>query len=149
MDGDHVTGEPSEEPQEISLAAVFINAFPQYLVMGMTYDEYWCKPAWLARAYRDAWEVKQKNDEVGRWRQGAYIYDALLKVSPILRAFGKGKVEPGKYPEEPYPISDKESKQREEAQQTDSMKRMFEQLTLESAANKAKQQREAKTDGDD
>lgn len=146
MDGD-LNREPSEQTQDISLTAIFKKAFPQYLVMGMTYDEYWNKPVWLARAYREAWKTIQKNEETARWRQGAYIYDALLKVAPILRPFTKGAVEPGRYPEEPFPISDKEAREREEARQSESIKRMLEQMTLESAMAANNQQREANKDG--
>ena len=142
MDGDLV-GQPSEPQEEISLTAIFINAFPQYLVMGMTYDEYWNKPVWLTRVYREAWEIKLRNEEAGRHRQGAYFYDALIKVSPMLRPFSKGKVEPGKYMEQPIPVSDKEMKEREANERAENMKRALEKIKLESAINKAKEQREA------
>ena len=43
-----------------------------------------------------------------------YIYDALLRVAPILRAFAKKGTKPEPYPEEPYPLSVQEIREREE-----------------------------------
>lgn len=48
------------------------------------------------------------------WLQGLYIYDAILDVAPALRAMGAKQ--PEKYPNEPYPITDKEIELRKEKQ---------------------------------
>lgn len=89
--------------------------FPSYMAMGMTYDEFWHGPAWLAQAYRQATEEKRRQEEWSRWRQAAYFYHALLDVAPVMRAsFSKQKVEPGKYPEEPWPITEREAQARED-----------------------------------
>lgn len=48
------------------------------------------------------------------WLQGLYIYDAILDVAPALRAMGAKP--PEKYPDEPYPITDKEIELRKEKQ---------------------------------
>lgn len=83
------------------------------MAMGMTYDEFWRDHAILVKYYREAYELKRKTEEWARWRQAAYIYDSLLRVAPVFRAFTKGHVEPGKFPEEPWPITEKEAKERE------------------------------------
>ena len=83
------------------------------------------------------------------WWQGGYIYEALLKVAPVMRAaFGKGKVEPGKYSEEPYPLTNREAEERKAAQQQQKMERMLEVFKRESAENLQKRELEAKKDGD-
>lgn len=115
MDGDPVDGEPSEPQEPITITEFFIRMFPRYKMMGMTYEEYWRGPAWLARAYREAWEQQEHYKEWERWRQGMYIYDTLLRVAPLLRAFSNGKVDAGEYPNEPYPLTEKEAKSRQEA----------------------------------
>lgn len=154
MDGDSVTEEPSQ-PQNTSLTKLFIDAFPQYLVMGMTYDEYWHQTPSLARAYRKAYEIKIRNDEWSRWRQGAYIYDALLKVSPVMRAaLSNNKVEPGKYPDEPWPLTEKEFMEQQERERQSRFMKMLSSMNAESSRNKilAKQEskrEEVKTDADD
>ena len=43
----------------------------------MTYDEYWNQDPWLAKDYRDAWELKQKNENYLAWLQGLYNYKAF------------------------------------------------------------------------
>lgn len=43
----------------------------------MTYDEYWNQDVWLAKDYREAWELKQKNDNYLAWLQGLYNYKAF------------------------------------------------------------------------
>lgn len=43
----------------------------------MTYDEYWNQDPWLAKDYRDAWELKQKVENYNAWLQGLYNYKAF------------------------------------------------------------------------
>lgn len=143
MDGDPVEGEPSEEQK--TLAELFDDAFPYYLAMGMSYEEYWRDNPSLVRAYRKAWEIKKRNDEFNRWRQGMYFYDALLRVSPVLRAFGKGEVKPEKYPDMPYPLTEKEAREQEELRERENFFKLKERLEAESERNrKARLEKEKK-----
>ncbi len=120
----------------ISLAEMFEQICPAYIAMGMTHYEFWHSNTKAHRAYRLAWEQKKAYRNWEMWWQGGYIYEALLKVAPVMRAaFGKGRVEPGKYSEEPYPLSAKEAEERREAQHRQKMERMFEIFKRESAEN--------------
>ena len=110
MDGDDLESEPSE----ITLSEFFIKMFPVYMAMGMSYDEYWNGPCWLARAYREAHQMKQRHEEWARWRQAAYIFNALLCVSPMMKPFVKD-AKPGKFPDEPWPLTQKEADERQQA----------------------------------
>ena len=117
-----------------------MKVFPSYIVMGMTYQQFWHGQAWLAKAYRDAYEMQQKNAEWDRWRQGAYFYDALLRVAPVMRAsFSKTKVEPGKYPDEPWPLTAKEAQEREEAKRRRTFEQMLAKMNAESERNAKKE----------
>lgn len=121
--------------------AIFRELWPQYLMMGMSHAEYWLGEASLARDYREAFEMRQKREEWARWRQGAYFYDALLKVAPVMRAaFGSGKVEPGKYPNEPWPLTEKEAKEMEERNRIKRLKGMLEAFKREGAENAKKRE---------
>ena len=113
MDGDPVTGEPSQDHKEpVSLTETFIKLCPQYMAMGMTYDEFWNCNTKVHKAVREAYELRMKREEWGRWRQAMYIYDTLLRVSPVFQAaFSKRKVEPGKFPDEPWPLTEKEKRE--------------------------------------
>ncbi|WP_407453567.1 hypothetical protein [Methanobrevibacter sp.] len=78
----------------------------------MSYEEYWNERPELVKAYRKAHEINlnRKNEEL--WMQGAYIRDAV--ASTVGSMFSKTPI---KYPEEPYPITQRqvESKREREA----------------------------------
>lgn len=114
--------------------------------IGMTYDEFWHGEPSMVRAYRKAWEIKKHNEEYDRWRLGYYVYTSLLCVAPVLRAFTKGDVKPGNYPNQPFPLTEKEAQEREEQEHTERMKRMLAQLTKESDERK---KQEVSINGDD
>ena len=59
-------------------------------------------------AYRKAAEIRNQRKNQELWLQGMYIYEALCDVAPVMRAFVKKGTKPGKYPEEPYPLTAKE-----------------------------------------
>ena len=139
MDGQPVKGEPSEN---ISISRLFIDMFPQYLAMGMTYDEYWRGPAWLVKAYREAKSIRMHDEEWSRWRQGAYIYEALLCVAPALRALSNGKV--GEYSDEPWPLTEEEARECEERREIENYERALAKRRKESA-EAIKRMKEAKT----
>lgn len=143
-------GDPVGEPPTVSTyAEMFTKLCPEYMALGMSYDDYWHKPTYVHKAYRKAHEIRMRNEEWARWRQGAYIYDALLRVAPVLRAFGKGNVEPGKYPDEPWPLTEEEAKEQEQRRDFENTKRFIAQLEAESEAAKRKQAGKGATeDGD-
>lgn len=155
-------GEPVDEPSERKsngggaesstrkpFTEAFMDVFPQYLAMGMTYDEFWHGHPSLVQSYRRAWVLKREQRNWELWMQGAYIYDALLRVAPVMRAaFGKGRVEPGKYPEQPYPLSEKEARDREEAKRKAAFERALARMIKEAENNKLNAVG-VKEDGDD
>lgn len=46
----------------------------------MSADEYWNQDPWLAKDYRDAWELKQQNENYLAWLQGLYNFKAFGTV---------------------------------------------------------------------
>lgn len=144
MDGDLLSEEPdsTEKQKEApkSFTEVFMTLCPQYMAMGMSYDEFWHSNTMRHRAYREAWKLKREQQNWALWWQGYYFYDALVKVAPVMRAaLGKSRVEPGKYPEEPYPLSQKEVEERQEKRREQNLRRMLSTLEAESAMNKKKE----------
>lgn len=87
---------------------IFYNNFPYYLSIGMSDEQYWDKDPMLVKYYRKAEKLKNRKLNQQAWLQGAYIYDSLIRVAPLLHAFAKKDIKPIPYAEEPYPI-DKES----------------------------------------
>ena len=80
------------------------------MAMGMSYELYWYGEPEAASMYRKAHRLKQDMANEMAWIQGAYIYDALCAVSPIIRAFSKAK-KPEPYHEHPYGWKDPKTPQ--------------------------------------
>ena len=121
-----VSGELSvaegEQSPSYTYTEQFNKAFPYYLSIGMTPDQYWDGDPTLAKYYRQADEIRleRKNQEL--WLQGMYVYEAILDVAPVLHAFAKKGTKPRPYSEQPYAITDKMRREEEEAKE----KRNFE-----------------------
>lgn len=145
MGGVDVAEAPPAEKRWTTLTQLFKEAFPKYLAMGMTYKEFWRMSPSLVRDYREAYDIRFHAEEWARWRQGAYIYEALLKVAPVMRAaLGKGTVTPGEYVTEPWPLTEKEAREREEAKQMEAFRRMLADM---QATSKRELERRAKEKG--
>lgn len=117
--------------------------FPLYMAMGMSYEEYWQGPAWLAKAYRDAFEIKRKQEEWARWRQGAYVFNAILCAAPVIKPFVKD-AKPGNYPEEPWPLTEEEAREQQERAQRNAYQKMKEKLFSEAKAERERRKEAAK-----
>lgn len=102
--GDELLTE-GDPPSFKSYTEQFNEAFPYYLHMGMTAHQYWEEDATLVKAYRKAYELKQSQENYSAWLQGAYVYDALCAVSPVLHAFAKKGAKPIPYLKEPYNLN--------------------------------------------
>lgn len=93
----------------------FEELFPYYLSLGMTEEQYWDRDCRLVIAYRKAAELRTSRKNQEMWLQGAYIYEALTRVSPLLHAFAKKGTKPAPYLAEPFAITEKQAEyQREE-----------------------------------
>lgn len=95
-------------PSQKTYTDIFYEVVPNYLVYGMTWEQFWYDDPLIAKAYREAYELKQKQENYSAWLQGAYIYDALCAVSPVMRAFAKGGTRPAPYVKKPYGMDDAE-----------------------------------------
>lgn len=102
---------------------IFYEQFPMYLAIGMTEEQYWDKDCDLVNYYRKADEIRRIRQNQNLWLQGAYIYDAIIRIAPALQAFPnkKSKVKP--YIEEPFPITEQMQKDEiEKREKTKSQK---------------------------
>ena len=93
----------------------FRKLFPQYLAIGMTEEQYWDRDCELVKAFREADNIRKERMNQELWLQGMYFYEALCDVAPIIRAFAKKGTKPHKYPSEPYALTSKEQKEKQEA----------------------------------
>jgi len=91
---------------------MFWEQFPYYLSIGMTETQYWDGDCALTKYYRKADALKRKSINQQAWLQGLYVYDAILRASPVLNAFAKKGTKPRPYVEEAYPIDEVEVKEQ-------------------------------------
>ena len=95
-----------------SYTETFNECFPLYLSIGMTEEQYWDRDNQLVKAYRKAEEIRANRKNQEMWLQGAYMYEALWRVSPILHSFAKKGTKPVPYVNEPFALSKKQVEQR-------------------------------------
>lgn len=101
-----VGGEGSNTQTPDSCRNIFDKTFPMYLAMGMTYDEFYNKDHTLTISYRRAFEFQREQVNQDLWLQGAYVYEAISRIAPLLIPFNKHpKAEP--YLDKPYPLFNK------------------------------------------
>lgn len=75
--------------------------------MGMTPDQYWKGNPWLAKAYREAFELKREIERQDRFTEGTYTY---IAVSTALANAFREKGKPAyKFPTKPIdePVKEK------------------------------------------
>lgn len=83
----------------------------------MTYEQFWEQDCELVRFYRKAAKIKQDLRNQDAWLQGAYIYEALVDVAPIYRAYAKKGTKPTPYRDEPFDLSAKSENKKKDAVQ--------------------------------
>ena len=113
MGSELVDGDLPEERKRMSMSEIFWEAYPAYLTMGMSSDEYWNGDARACRAYRKKREEEMRLEDERLWRQGAYVYQALIAVAPYFNS-----IKPQKPEEYIQPFSYmQEERKRKEAEQ--------------------------------
>ncbi len=111
MKSDGEGGGGSAPAPHLRSSETFWQKFPYYLSIGMTEDQYWNGDCALPKYYREAEKLRRERFNQEAWLQGMYIYDSMLRVAPVLRAFVKKGTKPKPYVEEPYSISPKTEKE--------------------------------------
>ena len=108
MEGNKV-GVPSARK---TYTEVFIEAFPYYLSIGMTYEQYWYGEPWLVKAFQEAEEMRIDRMNYEKWLQGLYVYQGIGALTPILNPFSKKK-KADEYPKEPLLITERARNRKE------------------------------------
>ena len=68
------------EDETVSIKAIFDEAFPYYLAIGMTYELYWDGEPTLVIPYRKADILRQKRANNDAWLQGVYFQMAVAST---------------------------------------------------------------------
>ena len=73
------------------------------MAMGMSYQDYWYGEPNMVKSYRDAYKIKQDEDNLMAWLQGMYNYVAL--GTALGNSFSNQKQD---YPNKPFDLHKKE-----------------------------------------
>lgn len=122
---------------------------PDYMAMGMTWDEYWHGDSEMPIYFRRANEMRERQQNYTLWMQGVYIYHALLDASPVFHSLAKNP-KPFPYLNEPLPLNKKEREEKEKRQEEEQDKKN--QATVRAWAErvnrlKAEKQKGVQSDG--
>lgn len=93
----------------------------------MTASEYWDGDVWLAPAYRRKRELERQEKNFFCWLTGQYVYTAIGHMSPALNALAKDH-KPIPYLDSPFPLTQEEAEQAEEARMKKNMERCNQML---------------------
>jgi len=101
------------QQENLTSSELFHRVFPEYLAMGMTYEQFWKQDCSLVIAYRKAYRIKQENANQMAWLQGLYIYRAI-HGAPVAIGFAKGNATPQGYFDRPIDFAPKREKTAQE-----------------------------------
>lgn len=112
----------------------------------MTPEQYWDDDYTLVIAYREAWKLRQRDQNYWLWLQGLYTHEAFDTV--LSNAFAKKGTPPVKYLKEPIALTEAEIKERKERDE----RLAYESMLAEAKAWRARHnginsKKEVSTDG--
>lgn len=110
-----------------SFTSIFESVCPEYMAMGMSYDEFWNGEPKIAKYYREAEIRKIEKQNQMLWVQGIYFAKAIESTICVQLSGKKGGNKP-KYPTEPLPITDRMQKAIEEKKQQEEFEKLKAQL---------------------
>ena len=103
--GDRLTEEVETEAK--SFGDIFDEAFPHYLLMGMTPEQYWDGESELKKAFRKAYSLKLENEQRiadrNNWYMGQYMISVLQAVPLLVGGLNvKSTSNIPQYPDRPF-----------------------------------------------
>ena len=134
----------------LSVSELYHRVFPEYLAMGMTYDQFWKGDCTLVIPYREAYRIRQEEMNRMAWLQGLYMYKALQSTPIIVHGFARRdtKIEP--YPAKPLEFRKQGMDQKDEKAKRASehiRRNMMAFISLQQADRKQKELRKKGGDG--
>lgn len=104
--------------------------FPQYLAMGMSWEQFWEGEPSLVRAYRQADKLRRRRKNEELWLSGAYTAEALMAT--VGNMFSKSTKHT--YPTEPFAITEDEVRERKAREERLKMERIKAAFTAKALA---------------
>lgn len=104
-----------ESPQKLlAIDELFDKMFPEYLAMGMTYEQFWKQDCSLVIAYRKAYRIRQEEINRNAWLNGLYIFKALQTAPVTVNGFAPKGYTPEPYPSKPFDFAPQREKTAQE-----------------------------------
>lgn len=114
MDGGLVSDNTAgEQIPRLAYTTQFYEAFPYYLAIGMTHEQYWEQDCELVKYYRKAAKIRLALDNQQAWLNGLYVYEAVGDLIPLLQ-FGAKKPKSRPYPSKPFEFDAKKVQKSQE-----------------------------------
>lgn len=126
--GDRLT-EKEPEQTETPYGDIFDQLFPQYLVMGMTPEQYWDGESSLKAAYRKAYEIRMETEQRladrNNWYMAQYIIHVLQCVPLLVGGLNvKNTTKLPEFPDKPF-FEKFEERKKEETQKKQEQDQMM------------------------
>lgn len=112
-----------DKPPQVSATPygdIFDELLPQYMAIGMTYDQYWDGEVGMKKAFREAYKIRieteQRLADQNNWYMGQYVAQAIQAVQIVALVPGinaKKNIDLPKYPDKPYLEKAEEMKKEE------------------------------------
>lgn len=142
-------GEQTRRTSKTPYGDLFDKLLPQYMAMGMTYEQFWDGEIGIHKAYREAYKLRMENElriaDRNGWYIGQYIVHALRSVQLLAVAVPVKKIpDPKEYPEKPFLIQaeeeerknkDEEVRKKREEDQSKLAMSMFQQMVARMNGN--------------
>lgn len=154
--GDRLT-DGDEEPQQTSptpYGDIFDKVLPNYMAMGMTYDQFWNGEVGMKTAYREAYRIRieqeQRIADRNNWLMGQYVVSALNAVPLLVAGLNvKRGTQLPEYPDKPFydkldADKKEEDRKKREEDQTKLALAMFQAGIEKFNRNLQRRQEEAK-----
>lgn len=115
MDGS-VT-EKQEKKTYSKISDYFHEAFPMYLAIGMTYEQFWEQESWLVKSFRKANQIRLDEINYSAWLHGVYVLNALQTGIPVvLNGIAKERIQLPDFPNKPIDFTEKSKAEQEKKQ---------------------------------
>ena len=98
----------------LSISELYHRVFPEYLAMGMTYDQFWKGDCTLVIPYREAYRIRQEEMNRMAWLQGLYMYKALQSTPVIVHGFARRDTKIESYPAKPLEFRKQSAERKDE-----------------------------------
>ena len=143
MGGSGIGQDEEDGSEPLTSSQIFHKVFPEYLAMGMTFEQFWQQDCSMVVAYRKAYRIRQEEINRTAWLNGLYMYKALTSAPQFVQGFiPKGtKIEP--YPNKPIDFTPVKPKTEQE-KLDDEVKAQSEQIKRNMMRFMAAQQAEHK-----